>query len=404
MATVESIGTGGDYTTVQAWYNAHAGDITSDTNAPYIGELMPGTHTGGLDMTSSTTSSTRYFHLRAKVGSRFDGDFAATYPVIKTDGSGPIVNITDNYFRMEHIVVGSSSSVTYGIKATGATNLLLDSVGVYNIVNSLGDLNGIHITDSGSSCIIRNCGIGYLRATASDSSNRTCVGILVTETGGTNLVEITNNSLSNLTASSDSGDATAYGIRVTDIETAYVINNVVGTLTTSTSGSDTEASVSISGVGAATNQNNAGTEAAVGGTNAVNSIIPAVVFEDVTSATLDLHLKDGAPGNVGAAGVNPIRYAGINLGQSGLNLNPATTDADGETRTTELPWSIGLDDDPIVETKATGTGLDCINSDGSFRKVQWRYFYANCPKVNQLCSGISGGYVAASTVCRQQLY
>ena len=33
-----------------------------------------------------------------------------------------------------------------------------------------------------------------------------------------------------------------------------------------------------------------------------------------------------------------------------------------------------------------------------------RYFLANCPKINQLCSSLSGAWVAASTVCAQRLY
>lgn len=34
----------------------------------------------------------------------------------------------------------------------------------------------------------------------------------------------------------------------------------------------------------------------------------------------------------------------------------------------------------------------------------WRYFYANCPKTNVLCSPFSGAWVAANTVCKQQLF
>ena len=34
----------------------------------------------------------------------------------------------------------------------------------------------------------------------------------------------------------------------------------------------------------------------------------------------------------------------------------------------------------------------------------WKYFLADCPKNNQLCSGLSGAWVAASTVCAQRLY
>lgn len=34
----------------------------------------------------------------------------------------------------------------------------------------------------------------------------------------------------------------------------------------------------------------------------------------------------------------------------------------------------------------------------------WRYFLADCPKGNMLCSGMSGAWVPAITVCAQGLY
>lgn len=34
----------------------------------------------------------------------------------------------------------------------------------------------------------------------------------------------------------------------------------------------------------------------------------------------------------------------------------------------------------------------------------WRYFLADCKRTNTLCSALSGGWVAAVTVCREQLF
>lgn len=34
----------------------------------------------------------------------------------------------------------------------------------------------------------------------------------------------------------------------------------------------------------------------------------------------------------------------------------------------------------------------------------WRFFRVNCPKINFQCSNLSGGYVAAVTVCNQKLF
>ena len=34
----------------------------------------------------------------------------------------------------------------------------------------------------------------------------------------------------------------------------------------------------------------------------------------------------------------------------------------------------------------------------------WKFFYANCPRTNYLCSATSGAWLPAITVCRQSLY
>ncbi|GAH00031.1 unnamed protein product [marine sediment metagenome] len=44
------------------------------------------------------------------------------------------------------------------------------------------------------------------------------------------------------------------------------------------------------------------------------------------------------------------------------------------------------------------------NGEPIYGEVEMRYFLANCPKINQLCSSTSGGYVAAVTVCNQRLF
>ena len=48
----------------------------------------------------------------------------------------------------------------------------------------------------------------------------------------------------------------------------------------------------------------------------------------------------------------------------------------------------------------------CANPDSNKRKLcgGWKYFMASCPKNNMMCSGMSGAWVAASTICGQRLY
>jgi len=46
------------------------------------------------------------------------------------------------------------------------------------------------------------------------------------------------------------------------------------------------------------------------------------------------------------------------------------------------------------------------NADGSTTivTVYWKEFKANCPQINQLCSGSSKAFVPAITVCTQNLH
>lgn len=53
----------------------------------------------------------------------------------------------------------------------------------------------------------------------------------------------------------------------------------------------------------------------------------------------------------------------------------------------------------------TDIRLKCLKSDGeTYTCATWRYFLVTCPKVNFQCSSLSGAYVAAATVCRQNLW
>ena len=47
-----------------------------------------------------------------------------------------------------------------------------------------------------------------------------------------------------------------------------------------------------------------------------------------------------------------------------------------------------------------------LNQDGttSAKCGGWKFFLANCPKGNMMCSGMSGAWVPAVTVCVQQLF
>ncbi len=54
----------------------------------------------------------------------------------------------------------------------------------------------------------------------------------------------------------------------------------------------------------------------------------------------------------------------------------------------------------------TTLNQNCARSNSRVNKLcgGWKYFLADCRKPNMMCSGLSGGWVAAATVCSQRLY
>ncbi len=67
---------------------------------------------------------------------------------------------------------------------------------------------------------------------------------------------------------------------------------------------------------------------------------------------------------------------------------------------------------PSVANHCVGTDINaepdirlkCRKSNGSMTCATWKYFYVQCPKVNQSCSSLSGAFVASTTVCSQNLW
>jgi len=49
---------------------------------------------------------------------------------------------------------------------------------------------------------------------------------------------------------------------------------------------------------------------------------------------------------------------------------------------------------------------NCARANSRINKLcgGWKYFMADCPKGNMLCSGMSGAWVPAITVCAQRLF
>jgi hypothetical protein len=338
MATIESIqASGGDYTTPQAWYDAHSGDITNDANAPYIGEMAAESFTG-LNMAVSTTSSTKYFHLRAQAGAKFNGNFAGSYPLLNispSSGAG-IITCGDSYTRFEHFVVGSTGplpNLTHGIALSNCTGIVADTMGVFEIdvtrdsTNAL--LHGFSLNNS--SAVLHNCAIANLTLTnVKDGELARCVGAACLS-GST--LSVFNCAVHGLASgAAGTGTATTVGVEVSN-GILEAINNVIGTLT-----GDLTIGVNPINPISSDVQFNATTDTS-GGTNSQDNIVPVHEFKDITPATLDLHMKKWSQceGN------------GFNL-IAGSYSNAPTEDCDDDIRPNPGTWSIGIDHHVQVST------------------------------------------------------
>ena len=336
MSTTESIqAVGGHFTTPQAWYDAHSGDITGDVNAPYIGEMKAESFASGLDMDDSVTDSTHYFHLRSQSGDEFDGDFDGSYPSIEAAiPAGYGIEVRDDYARVEHIVIKDivAAAVTLaGVYVAGCGNVLLDTVGVFNLAMTaeafgLGGF-GIRLDIPTGPVTVRNCAVGDVTVTNIKAGQAgSCFGIYHEGSFGTKVpLYCYNNAVENLRAVGNGTEVT-WGIYVASSSDAKILNNVVGTLT-----GDSTVGVQTSGNVSEDVQNNATTDT-TGGTNSQDNITPADEFEDTTPATLDLHMKTGGQ----------CEDNGLDLITGGYS-NAPTEDCDNEVRPNPGTWSIGID-------------------------------------------------------------
>ena len=48
--------------------------------------------------------------------------------------------------------------------------------------------------------------------------------------------------------------------------------------------------------------------------------------------------------------------------------------------------------------------MKCKKPNGFFTTVSWRFYYPQCPPLNFQCNGKAGAWVAAVTICNQQLF
>lgn len=362
MSTIETIGTGQDYATPQEWFDAHAigGDITGDSDAPYIGELTAEVHPA-VTFYNCVTDADHYFHLRAQAGAEFTGDFDADCATLQVGPVGDHAYFDVDYTRMEKVKVIGTSGLDYGPQVSvqnGVQSVLFDTVGFYDSSRSQfgGYSWGLEVIGvwvrGGSSVVFRNCAFGkfYCHQTFAARASH-AYGIECRDGGNT--VEVLNCAFEGLSATGGNAQY-AHAVKSEGSDTVTIVNTVVGNLTGATS----NLPFNIISPTAEDRQYNA-TMDDTGGTNSQDFITPANEFVDTTLVTLDLHMVSG--GQCDGNGFNLIQ---------GSYPNAPTEDCDGETRPTTGAWSIGIDyHNPLAEIEdwisLEGTRDDYVGLNGA---------------------------------------
>lgn len=102
------------------------------------------------------------------------------------------------------------------------------------------------------------------------------------------------------------------------------------------------------------------------------------------------------------AGATPIQVFTVDVFGAFMFSNIGTP----TTRATAGAANLGTGVITLTWNSAPGTNFAIVSYVGLpvYKNLTKRLFYAKCPKVNTLCSGISNGFVAAVAVCNTKLY
>lgn len=362
--TIETIGPADcDYTTPQDWYDAHAGDITGNASAPFIGEIQAGTY-ASLEMTGSTTDATHYFHLRPRAGDEFRGvlDDADA----ETDSYPKIAGIycADDYFRLGHLVANGDGYVTvapeihYGILVTGE-NCLIDAFCAQDIVvsgSASGAVMGARITGAGT--VIRNSIAARLSHTSSAGGSQT-VGFYLDYEGAAY-----NCAAHLLDSTGSAADTAAADGFIVQGPNAILRNSAVGTLAATGGGINTTASVLLQSDATDIDYNAVG-EAVVGdaGANSQTSLVPSTEWVGAGTTSTDFHLAATAvklPGYGGSlSGYDGAPATDIDGHATGLDIGPDSP----ETLTIDK-WALPLWE-PTLPLPPCPTGEQFLGADPS---------------------------------------
>ena len=142
--TVKTIGTGGDYTTLQAWEDASPANlVTSDVvwQGQCFNQEFFSSSGALLNVSGSTTDSTRYKELTTYAGASFVDNASVQTNALRYNASngagirnsyawGGPVSVNESYFRISKLQISATTAV--GFNGTGTTGLVIDKCIVEN--------------------------------------------------------------------------------------------------------------------------------------------------------------------------------------------------------------------------------------------------------------------------------
>ena len=160
---VKTIGTGGDYTTLQAWEDAAPANlVTSDQvwQGQCFNQEFFSSSAQLLSVSGTTTDATRYKELTTYAGASFVDNASVQTNALRYNASNGAairgtyawsapVSVNESYFRISKLQVSSGATVTFNgsntglivdkciIENSGTTNEALKTFGVCIVKNSL---------------------------------------------------------------------------------------------------------------------------------------------------------------------------------------------------------------------------------------------------------------------------
>lgn len=328
----KTIGTASrDYSTITAWETGEQGDLVT-LQEIHKGEMYNDSiFDEQVTIDGSTTNSSYYMWLTVAAGERHNGTAGSGARIVASSSYTPFTVYDDGVFEWIEIDMNSNSAFTF-FYAKGGYGQWFDikNVIAHGSSGAFSTLKGLISTGGGRTHKIINNVVYDLTQTAGGSQQ--AYGIYLSDV---NNATVLNNTVYNI--KNNNGSGSGYGIRIGDYSGHTYQNNIA--MDTGGTSSGTIADFSLSSCANATCSYNLSSDATAPGTGSLTNKLASNQFVSLVSGSEDLHLKTGADAI-----------------DAGTDLSATfTDDIDGDTRSGT--WDIGADETIITNNTPTITSV-----------------------------------------------